>query len=139
MLRYFHPRMGLRTAPAFREINHLLGALAQSVSHVLPPLRLNEEKERFVLEARLPGVAADDLKITVQGKTLYLEGERKAPQLEEGCRHHRQERNFGSFSRAISLPAEVDAGKVSATQVDGILRIVLPKDAAVMPREIKVN
>ncbi len=139
---YPHPRIGLRGgfmhAPGLREINQMLGSLLSNPS-MFPSLRLGETKDGFILDANLPGVTADDIKITVQGKTIYLEGTRKQPTLEEGSRYHRQERNFGVFSRAITLPAEVDVGKVTASQDNGILHIVLPKDQAVLAREIKVS
>ena len=124
--------------PGFREIHSLFNSLLQGEG-VYPAFRLFEEKDGYVLEAQLPGVAAQDMKITVQGKTLYIEGERTALKAEEGSRYHRQERNFGSFKRAFTLPAEIDASAVVARHEDGMLRMEMPKDKAVLPREIKVN
>ena len=107
--------------------------------NLFPALKLFEEKDRFIMEARLPGVTADGINVTVQGKTVYLEGKCLAPELPEGSRYHRQERSFGSFRRALTLPVEIDVNEVKATQQDGMLRLELPKDKAVMPRQIKVN
>lgn len=141
--RRFHPRFGLvggfNPKAGFRELSQLLDSVLQATPGLHPEFRLSEGKDRFILEARLPGMRPEDIKITVQGKTLYLEGERKAPPVDESCRFHRRERFFGAFNRAITLPAEVDVSKVTAKQQNGILRIELPKDEAIMPREIKVN
>lgn len=141
--RRYHSRLGLAGGfspwTGFRELNQLLDNMRQAGPVMYPAFRLSEEKDRFILEAKLPGMSTDALKITVQGKTVYLEGERKTPELGQDSRHHRRERYFGAFSRAITLPAEVDVSQVSAKQEEGILRVELPKDQAVMPREIKVN
>ena len=131
-------KSGLAPAHGWRELNNLLQSMRHG-SGVFPPFRLTEEKDRFILQARMPGVTPEDLKVTLQGKTLYLEGERKFPETAASSRFHRQERQFDAFSRAITLPVEIDAAKVEAKQTDGILYMVLPKDQAQMPREIKVN
>jgi HSP20 family protein len=137
--RTFYPRTGFDGGlVSFRDLHNLLGGALQT-QPAMPALRLLEEKDRFVLEALVPGIPADSLKLTIQGKTLYLEGERLEPQLQADSRYHRQERNFGAFSRAMTLPAEVDAGKVVARQNNGILYVEIPKDKAALPREIKIG
>jgi HSP20 family protein len=141
--RTFYPRTGFDgglggAGVSFRDLHNLLGGFLQTQPAMLT-LRLTEEKDRFVLEALAPGIPTDSLKLTLQGKTLYLEGERLAPQLQEGSRYHRQERSFGAFSRAITLPAEVDVSAVKARQDNGILYVELPKDKVALPREIKIG
>ena len=131
-------RGGIAPAASWLELSGLLQSMRQ-VASVLPPFRLTEEKDRFILQAKMPGVTPEELKVTLQGKTLYLEGERKYPETAESSRFHRQERQFGAFSRAISLPVEIDAARVEAKQIDGILHMMLPKDKAQMPREIKIQ
>jgi HSP20 family protein len=51
----------------------------------------------------------------------------------------RQERPFGKFTRAVNLPALVDADKVEAKYADGVLRLTLPKHEAAKPRKITVQ
>jgi len=52
---------------------------------------------------------------------------------------HRQERRLGSFTRALTLPAEIDTDKVAATLKDGVLSITLPKADIARARKIAVK
>ncbi|MDR1397437.1 MAG: Hsp20/alpha crystallin family protein [Desulfarculales bacterium] len=137
--RRMYPRMHnlFLETPHWQEVGRLLEAMTQE-QPMFPALKLVEQKDRFVLEARLPGVENEDLHVSVQGKTVYLEGERKAPET-SNSRYHRQERGFGSFRRALTLPMDIDANAVRASREDGILRLDLPKNQEMMPRAIKIN
>ena len=104
-----------------------------------PPVNLWEDEEAYYLEAELPGLDLDHIDITVaHGNELSIAGERKAPELESVV-WHRQERGYGSFSRQIKLPGDVDADKVSARFHDGVLTVTLPKSEQVKPRKIKIS
>ena len=52
---------------------------------------------------------------------------------------HRQERNFGQFTRTLTLPFAVDADKVEARLENGVLRIKLAKHESARPRKIEVK
>ena len=104
-----------------------------------PPLDLRQDEENLYLEAELPGLAREDLEITVSGEDeLTVRGERKPPE-HEGAAWHRRERDFGAFERTVALPCPVDAEKVSATMRHGVLTVTLPKAAAARPRKIDVK
>lgn len=125
-----------------QEMNRIMGSLAGTYepgAGVFPLVNVTETKEGFVVSAELPGVAPEDINISVHGKTLTIEGERKAAQVEEDARYHRRERGMASFSRMIGLPAEVDAAKVAAKCKNGVLTIDLPKAEAAKPRQISVS
>lgn len=97
-----------------------------------------ENEECAFIEAELPGMAMEDLELTVQGNELVLRGERKIP-AESGTAFHRRERSSGKFARALRLPYDVDAGRVEALLKNGILTIRLPKAEAARPRRIPVT
>ncbi|MBT8362404.1 MAG: Hsp20/alpha crystallin family protein, partial [Deltaproteobacteria bacterium] len=80
----------------------------------------------------------DAIDLKIQGNYLEISGTRKisAP---EGYRVHRSERGSASFTRSLTLPADVDSGKVTATLKDGILVLTLPKSEAAKPRQISIN
>jgi HSP20 family protein len=107
-------------------------------SFAYPPIALSEEGDRFVVEAELPGVRMNDLEITCLESNLTLRGERKDSGDPEES-YERRERPTGSFVRTIELPSDVDAGKVSAALVDGILRITVPKGERAKPRRIEIK
>jgi HSP20 family protein len=80
-----------------------------------------------------------DMELHVTGNNqLTIKGERKA-KLPEKSIWHRQERGFGSFTRVLTLPFDVDAGKVDARFENGILTVKLAKHASAKPRKITVK
>lgn len=106
---------------------------------VYPPLNLWEDGDSYFIETELPGLAMEDLEIFVTGgNQLSIKGERKHPELENKT-WHRRERGFGSFSRMVELPGNVDADKVSAEFHLGVLTITLPKSEEAKPRKITVK
>lgn len=106
---------------------------------VLPLINLTEGKDNYYVRAELPGVKADELDIQVTANNLAISGERKIAAEEEGARYHRREREAGTFSRMIGLPAEVDTDKVDAKLENGILTIVISKTEIAKPKQITVK
>jgi HSP20 family protein len=104
-----------------------------------PPLNIWSNEEGLVITAEVPGISPDEIEISVVGETLTLSGERKAEELDEGTRYHRQERGSGKFSRTVQLPFPVDVDEVNALFVDGVLEIKLPRTEADKPRKIAVK
>ncbi len=104
-----------------------------------PPVNVFEEGEQLYVEAELPGVSLNDLEIYVTGQDqLTLKGERKPQAPEKGVRH-RQEREFGTFSRTVALPFAVDPNQVDARLEHGVLTIKLVKHESAKPRKIVVK
>lgn len=104
-----------------------------------PPVNLWAGDEGVVASAEVPGVAPEDLEITVQDNTLTLKGERRPPETGEEAVYHRRERAYGAFGRTIVLPFNVDPDQVEARFDDGILMIRLPRPAAERPKRIKIS
>ena len=125
------------------EMNRLFrrwGSGSRTLAHgSYPPLNLWEDEANLYVETELPGFELDDLNISVLGNNqLSIDGERTPPEVESGV-WHRQERGYGKFSRAVELPAAVDAKKVSAEFKFGVLTITLPKRQEAKPRRIEVQ
>jgi HSP20 family protein len=106
---------------------------------VFPLMNVTEDKDHYYIRAELPGIKADELDMSVTADTLSLSGERKIPEEDEKAQYHRREREAGRFSRIITLPAQVDAGKAEAHCADGVLTVVLPKAEEAKPRQITVK
>ena len=96
-------------------------------------------EEESVLYAEVPGVALEDLDVTVKGTTLTVKGERKPGAEIPEERHYRRERGSGPFGRSIQLPHKVDLEGVEAGLTDGILKVRLPKAPEVKPCKIAVR
>ena len=79
------------------------------------------------------------LGVSLQDGALVISGERKAEKVEDGVEIHRQERFYGKFQRALTLPAPVAADKVKAQYKDGVLTVTLPKAEEAKPKQIDVS
>jgi len=104
-----------------------------------PALDLYESGDHFEAVVELPGMRKEDIDISLHDGTLTISGERKRESKNNGETAQRTERNVGTFRRSIALPTRVDAGKVSATYQDGILKVTLPKAEEAKPKQIQVN
>ncbi len=103
-----------------------------------PRLSLEDKGDAFVLDAELPGVTPESLELTLTGPVLKLRARRNVL-VPEGFVAHRRERPAFDLMRSITLPARVDAEKVTATAKDGIVTVLLPKAPESMPRNITVK
>jgi len=104
-----------------------------------PALNVWEDEDAVYAEADLPGLDPTKIEVTVnEGNQLTVQGERPATEI-EGAVWVRQERPFGKFVRAVTLPALVNADRVEAKYENGVLRLTLPKHEAAKPRKIVVK
>lgn len=103
------------------------------------PVDLWETPEAYHLRADLPGLTAEDIDINVTADTIAISGELKGGSDVTSEGWLRQERRYGKFQRAFTLPTQLEANKVEATFENGVLTLVLPKAEAVRPKQIKVT
>jgi HSP20 family protein len=104
-----------------------------------PPVDMYETSNEVVVAVELPGLNEKDIRLSITGDLLTIQGERHSSEEARDAGHYRQERWFGKFERAISLPIPVETGQVKATYRDGVLTIKLPKTEGVKPKEIKID
>ena len=104
-----------------------------------PALDIAETEHAYVVHAELPGVAKDDVTITIENGTLMLTGEKKREVEQKDKGWHRIERSYGSFQRTLSLPKGVDADHADAAFKDGVLTITIPKSDQAKPKTLKVK
>lgn len=93
----------------------------------------------LVVKAEIPAMKKEDIKVTVEQNVLTIEGERKFESEVGRDQYHRLERGFGAFRRSFTVPATLDASRMSANYADGVLTVVLPQKAEAKPRQIEVN
>jgi len=104
-----------------------------------PTVDVFEDKDAVRISLEIPGVSPDDVKISLEQNTLTISGEKKQVTEEKAERVHRYERTYGSFTRRFTLPATVEAEKITAKAEHGVLNIVIPKAEKAKPREIAVK
>lgn len=105
-----------------------------------PRVDLVEEKGGLKVTAELPGIDAKDVECTLDEGVLTIKGEKKSEKKEEDKEkgYYMEERSYGSFCRAISLPYAVDEDKVQAAYDKGVLTIHLPKAPEAKSKEKKI-
>jgi HSP20 family protein len=103
-----------------------------------PLINVFHDGEDFVLVAELPGVNKENLDVQVRGDTLRIQG-KKTISYDSDASVHRRERAAGEFDRTLTLPAEVDAAKVTAEYRDGVLTLRLPRAESAKPRNVTIN
>jgi HSP20 family protein len=105
-----------------------------------PPVDIYQNSdEQLVLRAELPGISPDQIELNINNDTLTIRGEKQLPDDVKEDQYHRIERRYGTFSRSFSLPAQIDAAKISAEHKNGVLTVRLPVREEAKPRQIKVD
>ena len=104
-----------------------------------PAMDVSENENAFDVRVDAPGMAAKDFDIQVQGNAVVVSGKRHEEHEEDDKKFHRVERRWGSFSRAITLPCEVNEDEVVAQYDSGVLTLTLPKSEKNRARKIDVK
>jgi HSP20 family protein len=129
--------------PSFGRLSNLQDELDRLFESPLtgwaPALDVHEDKDNFIVRTELPGLKREDIEVSLQDGALVISGERKVEEKREGVEVHRQERFYGRFQRALTLPAPVAADKVKAQYKDGVLTVTLPKTEEAKPKQIDVS
>ena len=131
----------VKPEPFTREIDRVFDAFFGQTDQGrrwVPPMDLVEAEDHFVLKADLPGLGEGDVNIEVRDNTLTLSGERKTEHEERQRGYYRLERQFGKFSRALSLPDGVNPDAIQAKFDHGVLEVVIPKPEERKPRRIEI-
>lgn len=105
----------------------------------VPAVDVYETANEIVVKADLPGVAKEELEISIEDSVLTIKGERQSETRSEDQRWTYCERTSGSFSRSMQLPEVVDAEKVKASFKEGVLEVHVPKTEKAKPRRIDVE
>lgn len=102
-----------------------------------PLVDLEETEHAYVLEADLPGVKREDVRVELDGDELLIAGEVREREREGVVR--RQARMTGRFEYRATLPRDVDAERVEASLSNGVLTVRVPKSERVQPKRIEIT
>jgi HSP20 family protein len=97
-----------------------------------------ETKEALVVKAAVPGIDPQHINVQVEDNVLTISGERQFERVEDG-QHHWTEQQYGSFSRAVSLPPYADVARITARYNHGVIELTIPKREESKPRKIELN
>ncbi|UCC73593.1 MAG: Hsp20/alpha crystallin family protein [Gemmatimonadota bacterium] len=105
----------------------------------VPSLDVSETEDGITVVAEVPGVDPGEIEVSITGDLLVISGEKKEESEEEREGYFYSERRFGSFRRAVTLPAAVDREKVAAEYDKGLLTIRLEKSEKDATKKIPVE
>ncbi|MBT5227820.1 MAG: Hsp20 family protein [Proteobacteria bacterium] len=106
----------------------------------MPAIDVSENEGAYLVKAELPGVAREDLDVTIKDGVLAINAERKKEKKDDkDGRVIREERYYGKFVRSLRLGSDVDESGIEAHYEDGVLNLSLPKTAEVKPRKVDVK
>jgi len=123
-----------------RFFNESLARTGGSAYSFVPRVDILENEKAFEIHLAVPGMSKEDFNVDLNDTVLIISGERKFNQEKNENNIHSIETQYGTFSRSFSLPDNVDASKINASYVNGILEITVPKDEKKLVKTtIKVN
>ncbi len=111
-----------------------------SDSALAPRLDVRETEKTFEIQAELPGVEKEDVKVSVDGQRITIEAEcSKANERREGETVVYAERTASRFMRSFALPTEVDDTAAQARLENGVLQLSLPKKQGTEARRLTIQ
>lgn len=130
-----------------RELDDAFGVsgLPSSIRSVtpgtLPAINVGRTPTTVEVYAFAPGLDASKIDVSLDRGVLRIAGERASaiPGNDAKVHVYANERGAGSFSRAISLPDDVDPAQVNARYRDGVLQISIGRREAAQPQRISVQ
>ena len=104
-----------------------------------PSVDVTDTAEEILVRIELPGVAAEDLDLTLSGDILTIAGSKEESREQQDRNLYFSDRRFGNFRRSVQLPCKVDRDRVQAESKDGILTVRLMKIEAEKPKRIEIS
>lgn len=103
------------------------------------PVDVYQTGSDIVIRAFVAGVRPDEISISIGRDMVEIEGSRMEREQVAGPDYFTRELFWGSFSRSILLPQEVDVENASANAKDGLLTLILPKLDKARQTKLKVK
>ena len=85
------------------------------------------------------GLDPKDIDISLSDGLLTIKGEKKQEREEKEENYHLVERSYGTFTRSIRIPNEVQSDKINASYKNGVLKVVLPKSEEAKKKVVKIK
>lgn len=98
-----------------------------------------EEGDDLIIKAEMPGLKKNEISIDFADDVVTISGEKKSEERTERKDFYCVERSFGSFSRKLRLPVEIQIDKTHALFKDGVLEIRMPKSETAKKKQRKIS
>ena len=111
----------------------------REVMDFVPAVNTREASDAYYIEVDLPGVKKEDVDVSVDKNVLTISGKREVSNEVKEDDFYRVESAYGKFSRSFTLPENVDIEKIKASNEDGVLEIVIPKQEVIKDSTKKIE
>jgi HSP20 family protein len=112
---------------------------ARKAEAFTPHMDVVDSEKEIQVSAELPGMDEKDIDVSITREALTIRGEKKEEKEEQGKDYYRSERSFGSFTRTIPLPVDIETEKVTASFKKGVLTVKLPKTKQTIEETKKIT
>jgi HSP20 family protein len=125
---FYSPWMPRFRFPEFREMREFS-----------PSVDIFEDGSDVVVKAEIPGMSKDEIDVNITDDIITISGEKRSEEKIEKKDYFRLERTHGSFSRSLTLPAEIRIDDAKAAFKDGVLEVRIPKTEAAKQKGKKIT
>jgi HSP20 family protein len=112
---------------------------AGRTAELMPSMDVAETDKDFEITAELPGLEEKDVQVNVADNVLTIKGEKKSEKEQKDKNYRMFERNYGSFSRTLELPAGINPDNIKASLVNGVLKVTVPKPVPAQVKKVEVK
>jgi HSP20 family protein len=100
---------------------------------------MTEDGAAYIVKAEIPGMKKEDIAVSIDGSTVTITAEVKREKDVKEEKTLRSERYYGSVSRMLKLPLDVNAAKAEASYEAGVLKLMLPKAPGTEVRRLAIH
>ncbi len=127
-----------------RALERFFGASAAGDAEAFrsPALDVAENDQQYTVQLDVPGIAKDDVQVSIDGRRVTVQAQTKKTEEAEGEAADRllyRERTAASYSRSFTLPVELEQTESAAKLENGVLTLTLAKRRAAATQRITVN
>jgi HSP20 family protein len=110
-----------------------------NIRYAYPLVNAYDSTDSITVVAKVPGVSKDSISILFENGTLTIKGTKNKISFTDNDTVLLNERVGGDFEKTLKIPVKIKDSTISATLVNGVLTIVLPKSDEVKPKTITIN
>ncbi|NLD94302.1 MAG: Hsp20/alpha crystallin family protein [Fibrobacter sp.] len=111
----------------------------QNIRYAYPLVNAYDSVDAITIVAKVPGVSKDSISILFENGTLTIKGTKNKVNYTDSDKILLNERTNGNFEKSFTIPVKINDSAISATLVNGVLTIVLPKSDEVKPKTITIS
>ena len=131
LINYYRP-LGIKHPSLHKFFENNFDDLTASANQLfVPAVDLSETDKEYTIHVSIPGIKKENIVLDIKGRVLTVSGERTFEKENKDKNYYKIETSYGAFKRAFELPEGANVANVQASYQDGILEVLIPKEATV--------